>query len=135
MTWASNYVGIPFEWRGASRQGCDCWGLVRLVCLEVFGHDLPPLISDISRAQDGGDTVPTRWTEEVSHKAIEIGEAKEGDLLHMWGMYGAKKRPLHIGIFVDGDHVLHTLDGIGSVIEPLTGPHMSWRPIGAYRLV
>jgi len=29
MTWATPLIGIPFQERGRSLAGCDCWGLVR----------------------------------------------------------------------------------------------------------
>lgn len=31
--WWNEYVGLPFADKGRTREGCDCWGLVRLVPL------------------------------------------------------------------------------------------------------
>lgn len=41
MTWANQYVGIPYLEKGRSREGADCWGLVRLILLEQTGLELP----------------------------------------------------------------------------------------------
>ena len=39
--WAGAYVGIPFVDLGRDRDGCDCWGLVRMILAERAGLLLP----------------------------------------------------------------------------------------------
>ena len=47
-TWWNKYVGIPYAPGMSSRDGCDCWGLVRLVYREEFGTLLPGAVLDVT---------------------------------------------------------------------------------------
>ena len=40
--WARQYVGLEFSDHGDTRDGCNCWGLVRLVHREQCARDIPP---------------------------------------------------------------------------------------------
>lgn len=35
------YFEIPYKLGGDSKEGCDCWGLVKLVYKEILGLDIP----------------------------------------------------------------------------------------------
>ena len=39
--WAAAYVGLPYRAQGRTRQGCDCFGLARLVLSDIYGVTLP----------------------------------------------------------------------------------------------
>jgi cell wall-associated NlpC family hydrolase len=41
--WVEQYIGIEFRDLGRDRDGCDCWGLVRLVILKQARVELPSL--------------------------------------------------------------------------------------------
>ena len=66
--WVEPYVGVPFADLGRTREGCDCWGLVRLILAEQRGLVLPcyatsyrtetnwqGVAREIGTAQAGGD--------------------------------------------------------------------------------
>ena len=56
VSWAKDYVGIPFVSGGRDRDGADCYGLARLVRMEQFG-DTPPLLSgDYTDADNFAET-------------------------------------------------------------------------------
>lgn len=44
---ARSFVGVPYRHQGYSRQGVDCWGLVRLTCetLDIVPPDFVPSAS------------------------------------------------------------------------------------------
>ena len=39
--WVNDYVGLPYQEGGTTREGLDCWGLARLVYRDRFGVELP----------------------------------------------------------------------------------------------
>ncbi|PWB94651.1 NlpC/P60 family protein [Methylosinus sporium] len=50
--WTDAYVGIPFRARGADRDGCDCWGLARLVYRECLGIALVSYTESYATAEE-----------------------------------------------------------------------------------
>ena len=111
--WAGWYVGIPFVDLGRDRDGCDCWGLVRLVIAEQRGFLLPSLatgygseanvpgvVSEVEAARANGD-----W------RKIEAGQERPFDVVEMslparvdgsWIF-----APLHVGVVVAAGWLLH----------------------------
>ena len=132
------YYGIPFVDRGLTRDGCDCWGLVRLVILEQTGIKLPayPEISPgasltklrtILAAADGPE-----WLE------IHPGQEKPFDVVLMKGIVlhdGTRhQRPIHIGCVIEPGTLIHIEQGSDvTVIDYLSHPRMKHRIAGFYR--
>lgn len=137
MHWSSRFVGIPFKWDGYTVEGCSCWGLFRLVQMEVFGRVLPRHDEHALDIRDQQTLRPPQglWGSGITAREIDMSEAREGDALHMWGYVGRKRAPLHVGVFASPTSVLHVEQGTDSIIETITSPRFAWRPIQAYRLV
>lgn len=107
---ANNYVGIPFKMGGRDRQGCDCWGLVRLFYLEQYNVDLP-LFNDYT---DYGEI---RRYVQVGIKVIapkQIMAPRVGDvaLIRLPGRDAS-----HVGVYVGAGKLLHIINKADSVIE------------------
>jgi cell wall-associated NlpC family hydrolase len=109
-SWVGRYVGIPFVSGGRDIEGCDCYGLVRLVLLERFGYKLPLLSGDYSDALNSTDLEPVIIAKIplLSGERIETPEAGAVAVMRSRGL------PSHIGIFASGQFILHTLNRIGS---------------------
>jgi cell wall-associated NlpC family hydrolase len=110
MNWSTEYIGIPFIPNGRSKEGADCWGLVKMVMIEVFGINLP-------------DFVDHDFNKEVNASVIEdnkalvgaerVDDREDGRLVLMYNM----GFPSHIGIVVKGHGVLHMERKMGSVLN------------------
>jgi cell wall-associated NlpC family hydrolase len=125
----ADYIGIPYQDKGRDpAQGLDCWGLVRWFYENEKGIELP---SYTDRASGGTDRhgVAAVVLEEISRKWHPTRQPEEGDavVLRVGG------RPFHVGVFLAGNRLLHTLNQHGSVIEPLDGPKWAPRIEGYYR--
>jgi len=97
--WAEKYVGLPFVDGGRGWAGVDCWGLVRLVFKTEAGIDLPTY-----------GEISARQLVEVSSKIeadssvepwVPVSLYRKLDVAVMIG------RPLHVGVLVDPQRVLH----------------------------
>lgn len=100
--WADDYVGLPFKSFGRTRDGLDCWGLVRLVLIEQTGIIYPSYLNED----------PKGWS--IIHHANPYRTVKEPKVLDVaiinveamskgqWVL-----APIHVGIFVTPTQVLH----------------------------
>lgn len=130
MHWANDYVGIPFKWHASDRDGCSCWGLIRLVAKDIWGRELPRH-DEMGRRAENGEMSPVPYMD--GFYEIDVKDAAEGDLLHMWAIYKRRKLPMHVGLVVEPGKVLHIEEGHGSVIVDYRKQPMNRRVIGAYR--
>jgi cell wall-associated NlpC family hydrolase len=98
------YVGLPYRDNGRDREGCDCWGLVRLVFAEKANIALPSYSELYRTAEDDAANEALIaghldvWTE------IAESDVRPLDCLLM-KMAG---KECHIGVVVKPGYVLHT---------------------------
>ena len=104
--WCAQYVGIPFADKGRTRDGCDCWGLVRLVLAEQFGIELPDYADAYSDARDHA-SVAAAVQAGLQAGWATIDRVHEtprcGDLL----VINVATRPWHCGLMVTSERFLH----------------------------
>lgn len=116
--WVKDYIGIPFLSGGRGRDGCDCYGLVRLVLLEQYGYSLPSLDGTYRDALDGRETGRI-FSDAVPLLAAEkITRPEEGAVALMY----SRGLLCHVGIWAGGEYILHTRRGTGAAAERMTGP-------------
>jgi len=132
--WAGTYIGLPFRPQGRTRDGCDCWGLVRLVYRECYGIALPcyGAAYDLTRGRAGWPEMSQAiragladWAP-VDRGAVQVGD---GVVLRVAG------EPMHVGIIVGTEPLvmLHIEQGLDSVIEPVEGRIWGTRLAGFFR--
>lgn len=127
--WAAHYIGLPFRDHGRDRQGLDCWGLVRLVMAEQFGIALPSFAGEYSRTTEVPRISALIERECAKWQEVPPGDDKCGDVVIM----RVRGRPLHVGIVIGDQQMLHIELGINSVIERYAGPRWKERLFGFYR--
>ena len=122
--WAGGYVGIPFKELGRDRQGCDCWGLVRLIYAEQAGLDLPDFIGCYSSADDGeqiGATIAATRDGSDEWEEVEAGSERLLDAVlmrgHFTGPDGVVRRAeMHCGLVLVPGVLIHVEVGINAAL-------------------
>jgi cell wall-associated NlpC family hydrolase len=101
--WSNGYIGIPWKPRGRDRDGCDCWGLIRLVYGEELNLSLPSYADDYAVTDDRGSVAALfadgktglAWSE------TKVAEAFDLALFRVGGF------DTHVGIVVSAELMLH----------------------------
>lgn len=128
--WTDNYIGLPFIPDGRSRDGLDCWGLVKLVYEEQLGIILPSYDGVFKEDNIKNLRVVSDLMDKEREKWIRVEKPTEFDVL----MMRIQGRVIsHVGIYLNKNKMLHIIKGISSVIEPTTGINWKDRIVGAYR--
>jgi cell wall-associated NlpC family hydrolase len=129
--WTNEYVGIPFLVRGRTHEGCDCWGLVRLVEAERFECFLPSLCDEyVSLEREQSASIVHEHLNELPLDRVTLPIPGDMVLLNLFGS------PCHVGVYIGDGLVLHS-DPMGqdtSRIDRITSAHIAPRIEGFYRV-
>ncbi len=123
----SQYIGIPFQEHGRDFDGCDCWGLVRLVYHCELGIKLPDFSERYERCR-GDKNVPIIMREEAG-RWDSVVDVQPFDVL----LFLDAGRPGHVGLAIDGRRMLHTTTGVDACIEDFTSALWRDKLAGTYR--
>lgn len=124
------YVGIPFEPRGRTFSGCDCWGLVVLVFRHELGVELPSYCERYSTDADRRDLEALIAGEKGAWREVRGGEERPFDC----ALLVQERFASHVGVVVSkAGCVLHAKRGVGSVVEPYRSSFRRLRVAGFYR--
>jgi len=104
MTDVSAYVGIPRAPHGRDAQGCDCWGLVRLVLLEQRGIHLPSYAGDYTCDAERAELARkmAQRLDEGPWRPVN-GRPQPFDML----VFRVAGEGAHVGLALDGAWMLH----------------------------
>lgn len=136
--WVADYVGTPYDERGRTRNGVDCWGLLCVVKAERFGvmlpafeglgyHDFAPGSGD--RAARNEALAAFMASHMAGWRAVREADLIAGDaiLLRQLG------HPVHCGVVVARGWFLHIEEGIDAACEEWIGIKWRNRVVGFYR--
>lgn len=127
-SWTNKYIRIPFTDKGRSENGCDCWGLVRLIYKQELNIDLPLLLGykdtlDRPTIAEICNLEKTNWVE------IPFGKEKPYDVivLNILGF------PMHVGVVFNNSFMIHCIKGSGTVVVNYRSAQWIKRVSGFYR--
>ena len=130
----SGLVGIPFVDGGRTREGCDCWGLVRLVFAERAAIELPGYgeigaeeLLRVARKMEAATSDDETW------RRIDGEPRRALDVVTMKQLQSAKAVPIHVGVMLDDRRMLHTVRAADSHVVPIDHASVRTRIIGFYR--
>jgi cell wall-associated NlpC family hydrolase len=103
-----DYIRIPFEELGRSRQGADCWGLACIIFKEERGIELPSLLG-YSDTKDKVKISDIIRSESMCWELVEKGKESKFDIA-VFRMLG---QPMHIGIVIRHGLMIHCERGSG----------------------
>ena len=111
MSWLNEYIGIPYVFGGRDTDGLDCYGLVKIIYQKEYGETLPDWLTDVSDLRVRNEEFTKAIT---SGDFVEMEVPKDGDFVVCYRTRAAH----HMGLYFAGG-VIHCVDGIGVVYEPL----------------
>jgi len=128
--WVKNYIGIPFVSNGRNKEGCDCYGLVRLVLWNEYGVELPELSDDYADARNIAETARLFKERLPVFAAKKIAGPEEAAV----AVITECGRPCHLGVTAGDGYILHTTVKTGAACQRSTHPGLRGRIEGYYRV-
>lgn len=123
----SRFIGIPYQPRGRSWEGVDCYGLALLFHQSVNGITIPG-VSEIYSDPTQFKSINALIQKEKS-QFIAVENPLFGDIITLRISHFVA----HLGIYIDESTMLHSLEGHDSAIERLDSHSWKHRIAGYYR--
>ena len=127
--WAEDYLAVPFAARGRNRDGCDCYGLARLVLADRAGIALPEWgdTGEVDNKECQALAIGARRSESPWVMVLQ-GDERPMDVAEIEEVYKDSEgrfnsAGLHMGVVVAPGWLLHTRANTGPRLERYdTGP-------------
>ena len=133
MRWWDDYVGMPFESKGRTRDGCDCYGLLRIIYSDQLGVELPLLLLEYENTLQRKTMNDMMRSQPllIGFEQVELSAVQPLDVLVLRNV----GFDCHIGIVTGGNWMIHSEAGKGTVLEDFSRPHVKPRVKEAWRYV
>ena len=129
LHFANHYVGTKFKNRGRTKEGVDCWGLVRLIYAEQFAIELPSYDDEYNSSHNISETREAIEEHSKEWINIEPGQERAGDVIVM----KLSGYPTHVGMVLTNGKMLHIIEGTDAVVENYHSRLWQHRIVGFYR--
>lgn len=107
-----HYVGIPWRVRGRDFDGCDCWGLLRLIYLHERGIELPSFSDQYVTLADKASIEALIEGNRSDWGEVQRGSEIPFDAIQMRG----KQNESHIAMVIGNGQAIHMPEGLDSRI-------------------
>ncbi len=129
MAWSDKYIGIPYVDRGRGFDGCDCWGLARLVYARELGIALPSYTGAYSSAEEAAEVAALLDTRNRMQTWQQVSTPRTFDLI----LYRHGRLSTHVAIVIDDCRMLHIQSDDAAKVESVDDPRWQARLVGFYR--
>lgn len=122
------YIGLPYQDKGRTFAGVDCYGICFLFLSEELQLQIPSYTDDYRDAKhkvsvsDAFGQYSKKWQRVSSGWTL-------GDVV----VFNLGGKPLHCGLLINKNDFLHCLEGTQSCLERLNSVTWSSRIEGVYR--
>jgi cell wall-associated NlpC family hydrolase len=112
--WATQYIGLSWEYGGQGPEAYDCWNFVRKIQRDHFGVEVPIIVIEDQRQASHemqANSELDNW------QSVDVPQ--EGDIV----MMARAKIPAHIGVCVRANNqigVLHCIQKSGVVFTAMS---------------
>ena len=124
----NKYIGIPFVDGGRDESGADCWGLTKILYLDLFGVELPDYTVS---AMDTLSVIDSMERDKKLWHKIERPEI--GSLVTMAIHPKHQHMTNHVGVYVGKGMFIHTQARTGCILTKLNDLAYSPRITGFFR--
>lgn len=111
--WSNDFINVPFKDHGRSRQGSDCWGLVRIIYKERLGINLPSYDNDYSDTNDRKGIAEHYHEHKDDWVRIQPGKEKEYDV----AVFKMLNLPTHVAVVIKPPLMVHCERGCGTYVS------------------
>jgi lipoprotein Spr len=105
---ASQWMGTPYRFGGASRQGVDCSNFVSAVYRDVYGKRLAASSAGILSS---------------NCRKVRRSGLREGDLVFFRTDRRKTKTPNHVGVYLKNNKFVHAATSRGVTVSSLSEPY------------
>jgi len=106
------YIGVPFEDRGESLNGADCYGIIRLIYRNELGIEIPSFHSSCHSTK----AIFSDYIKQISQYWQLSKEPNLYDVIAMAHDPIHPRVVQHFGVYLGNGKMLHTLESIGTHI-------------------
>ncbi len=122
--WSGQFVDIPFVDRGRSLDGADCYGLCYIVYKIRWGIEIPKHTDEYESVSEWQNLMRLVHKYEREEFWVPIEKPREGAIAKL----RVRGRPIHFGLVVSSDWMLHTDEDVYSQHERFD--NIIWRTPG-----
>lgn len=126
--WHNKYIGIPYVEKGRTTEGCDCWGLVRLIYKDEYNIDLPSFAEEYIPKD-------VAHISELVHQYNEGWQRVDTPVEGTGVLFNILGHASHMGVMIDDTNFIHCIRGAEASIASIKSPRWAKRVEGFYKYV